>query len=68
MLDGDRLLLCSDGLWSSMPERRMISLLCTKGRLASRVAQLAREAMDAGAPESDNVSLVACRIGLIDSG
>jgi serine/threonine protein phosphatase PrpC len=66
LAEDDCLLLCSDGLWSSIPDLRMIGALAEEGSMAEKVEALAREAAAAKAPESDNVSLVACRIGLVD--
>jgi PPM family protein phosphatase len=57
---GDVLLLCSDGLWAAVSEKRLISTLET-GALARAVDELAAAAEQASYPQSDNVSGVALR-------
>lgn len=57
---GDVLLLCSDGLWAAVSEKRLIGTLET-GMLAQAVDDLAEAAEQASYPQSDNVSGVALR-------
>jgi serine/threonine protein phosphatase PrpC len=57
---GDTLLLCSDGLWSALPEARLLNTP-DSGDLELAVNQLADEAERTSYPHSDNVSLVALR-------
>jgi serine/threonine protein phosphatase PrpC len=60
LLPGDIVLLCSDGLWSSLPERRILELY-QGGYLNEAVEQLAEDAESAGYPHADNISVVALR-------
>ncbi len=53
----DALLLCSDGLWSALPEQRLAEL-STYGDLERSVNLLTDEAELASYPHSDNISLV----------
>jgi serine/threonine protein phosphatase PrpC len=55
---GDKIMLCSDGLWGSLDEAEMVSLL---GQKAVSVAtpELAERALLRGGAGSDNVTLVA---------
>ncbi len=56
----DTLLLCSDGLWSAVPEPLLTSIQCT-GELEQSLNLLAGEAESASYPNSDNISGVALR-------
>lgn len=58
---GDTLLLCSDGLWSALPEDRLCDLPEDSSELEQRVNQLTDEADVATYPHSDNISLVGLR-------
>jgi serine/threonine protein phosphatase PrpC len=58
---GDTLLLCSDGLWSALPEDRLGELPPDEQRLEQCVDSLADAAEAASYPHSDNVTLVALR-------
>jgi protein phosphatase len=55
---GDQLLLCSDGLWGSVPEHRLAYQLCT-GELAQAVLAMVSAAVVAGGKTSDNVTALA---------
>jgi len=59
--NGDTLLLCSDGVWSVLPETRLAGL-ASADDLTTAVDDLTREAEQAAHPLSDNVTLVACRM------
>jgi len=54
----DKFLLCSDGLWDSLPEPVIIQRLQALP-VHEAVPQLAEEALRAGGPQGDNVTLVA---------
>ena len=58
---GDLLLLCSDGLWASVPEAA-IAGLADAASLEQAASALARSAEQAAHPGSDNVTLLACRL------
>ena len=55
---GDRLLLCSDGLWSSVPDDEIVSGLTGKP-LSDAVPDLVELALRNGGPRSDNVTALA---------
>jgi serine/threonine protein phosphatase PrpC len=57
---GDTLLLCSDGLWSALPEQKLLDMP-TSGELEFAVNELTDEAEKASYPHSDNISLVGLR-------
>lgn len=56
----DTLLLCSDGLWSAVPEPVLVSIQDSE-ELEHSLNQLAEEAEMASYPNSDNISGVALR-------
>ena len=55
---GDKVLLCSDGLWDSVPEGRLVSVLSVLP-VAEAVPQLVEEALARGGENGDNVTAVA---------
>ena len=57
----DILLLCSDGLWSQLPEGQLGPRMRHRGSLERMASELARDARQAAAPSSDNITLVALR-------
>ena len=56
---GDRLLLCSDGL-TVLDDDRITAEACAEGALQDIADRLAEQAEHAGAPCSDNVTVVLC--------
>jgi len=56
----DLILLCSDGLWSSVPEQRIVETY-QGGYIDDAVERLAEEAEKASYPNCDNISLIALR-------
>lgn len=60
LLPGDILLLCSDGLWSAVSEKRLINTLDAEN-LPQAIDELAGSAERSSYPQSDNVSGVALR-------
>ncbi len=55
---GDKFLLCTDGLWDSLPQSRIVACLSALP-VAQAVPQLAEEALRHGGPHGDNVTLIA---------
>jgi serine/threonine protein phosphatase PrpC len=55
---GDRILLCSDGLWGSVPENEIVLHLATKA-VAEAVPDLVESALRNGGEHSDNVTVIA---------
>jgi serine/threonine protein phosphatase PrpC len=55
---GDKFLLCSDGLWDSLDQARIVDSLSAVP-VAQAVPQLAEEALRRGGPQGDNVTLIA---------
>jgi PPM family protein phosphatase len=58
MQPGDRLLLCSDGLWSNVSDAHITEQL-TKHDISESVPDLVEEALRAGGAKCDNVSVLA---------
>jgi len=55
---GDKLLLCSDGLWGSLSDEEIVSHLCAKS-VSDAVPDLVERALRAGGEHSDNVTVLA---------
>src|SRR5689334_4124040 len=58
MHPGDRLLLCSDGLWSTVSDAVIIDQLANQA-LSDSVPELVEQALRNGGPKCDNVSVLA---------
>ena len=55
---GDRLLLCSDGLWSSVPDDEIVHTLASRP-LSDAVPELVEQALRRAGSRSDNVTVLA---------
>ncbi|MEJ7929352.1 protein phosphatase 2C domain-containing protein [Ramlibacter sp. AN1015] len=55
---GDKLLLCSDGLWGSLSDAEIVRQLSAKP-VSDAVPDLVEAALRSGGPHSDNVTVVA---------
>jgi PPM family protein phosphatase len=55
---GDRVMLCSDGLWSSLPDTVITSVL-TSRPISDSVPELVEQALRQAGPKSDNVTALA---------
>lgn len=58
VLQGDRLMLCSDGLWSSLSDVEIVWQLARQG-LSEAVPELVEEALQVGGRSGDNVTVLA---------
>lgn len=58
MQPGDRVLVCSDGLWSSLPDDDIVKLLVTRP-LSDAVPEMVEQALRNGGSHSDNVTVLA---------
>jgi serine/threonine protein phosphatase PrpC len=58
LLPGDKFLLCSDGLWDSLPEGDMVERLANLP-VAEAVPTLVEQALHNAGPEGDNVTALA---------
>ena len=58
MEPGDRLLLCSDGLWGTVADTVITELMSTRA-ISDAVPELAERALRSGGPGCDNVTLLA---------
>jgi serine/threonine protein phosphatase PrpC len=64
---GDRLLLCSDGLWNSVPDSEIVKELA-RSPVSSAVPELVEKALLRAGDKSDNVTAVALQCELPDNG
>jgi hypothetical protein len=55
---GDKILLCSDGLWGSVPDDQIVSHLAAKP-VTDAVPDLVETALRNGGEHSDNVTIIA---------
>ena len=55
---GDRVMLCSDGLWGSLSDAAIMQLLSERP-ISDAVPELAEQALRQGGPKSDNVTVLA---------
>ena len=55
---GDRLLLCSDGLWGTVADAQIVDMLANRP-ISDAVPDLVEQALRAGGPTCDNVSVLA---------
>lgn len=63
---GDKFLLCSDGLWDSLDDDRIVERLSAMA-VAEAVPVLAEEALRIGGPGGDNVTLIAVQWEMPDA-
>ncbi|RZL10520.1 MAG: serine/threonine-protein phosphatase [Rubrivivax sp.] len=56
--EGDRLMLCSDGLWGTVDDEVITRHLATR-TIADAVPELVEEALRSGGPKCDNVTVLA---------
>jgi serine/threonine protein phosphatase PrpC len=55
---GDKILLCSDGLWGSVPDGEIVRSLSTRP-VSEAVPELVENALRNGGEQSDNVTIIA---------
>jgi PPM family protein phosphatase len=55
---GDRLVVCSDGLWSTVPDDDIVDMLSTRP-LSDAVPEMVEQALRNGGPRCDNVTVLA---------
>lgn len=58
MQPGDRVLLCSDGLWSSVSDAEITAQLADRP-ISDAVPELVEQALRNGGPKSDNVTVIS---------
>jgi len=58
MQSGDRLLLCSDGLWGSVTDSVIAEQLATRS-ISDSAPELVEQALRNGGPKSDNVTVIS---------
>lgn len=58
LMQGDKLLLCSDGLWGTLSEEEIVHRLSTKS-VSKAVPDLVEHALRAGGDHGDNVTVLA---------
>jgi serine/threonine protein phosphatase PrpC len=55
---GDKIMLCSDGLWDSLPDEDIVRVLC-QSPVSEAVPDLVEQALRKAGPTSDNVTVMA---------
>jgi protein phosphatase len=60
--DGDRLLLCSDGVWGMLDDDALLGILTGSPDCHSAVERVIRGALDGGAPDNATVIVADCRV------
>ncbi len=63
---GDKLMLCSDGLWGSLTDAEIVKHLASKG-VSDAVPDLIENALRVGGERSDNVTVLAMEWGTPDA-
>jgi serine/threonine protein phosphatase PrpC len=58
MQKGDKVMLCSDGLWGTVSDAKITELLATRP-ISDAVPELAEQALREAGPRSDNVTVLA---------
>lgn len=58
LMQGDKLLLCSDGLWGTLSDEKIVQLLGSKS-VSQAVPELVENALKAGGERCDNVTVLA---------
>jgi hypothetical protein len=58
MHPGDRVLLCSDGMWSALPDAVITSVIASRS-ISDAVPELVEQALRQAGPKSDNVTALA---------
>jgi len=53
---GEKVMLCSDGLWGQVPDKNMLSLIKASAGLSQACSALVQAANDTGGP--DNISVI----------
>ena len=59
MHPGDRVLLCSDGLWGAVSDNLIAELLSSRHAISEAVPELVEQALRLAGPKSDNVTALA---------
>jgi serine/threonine protein phosphatase PrpC len=55
---GEKIMLCSDGLWGQVPDKKILSVIKASGSLAQACNALVQAANDTGGPDNISVILV----------
>ncbi len=63
LLDGDRILLCTDGLYEPVPDPQIVEVLSRCSDPAQASHALVEAALNAGGPDNITVVVAACSIG-----
>lgn len=58
LLPGDRLMICSDGLWSTVDDEALVKML-SEGPVSQAVPEMVERALRRGGPHCDNVTALA---------
>lgn len=62
VLPGDRILLCSDGLYRTLSETQIQEILKTELPLTQKVSVLVQAALEKGAHKQDNTSVILIEV------